>query len=220
MNTPVDLVCQAISSLPAESRDSFYIEQRPEQQRFFCKLCQVESVIGAMPYHFVDVNHQAKVALLKADLEKAKDIMTRYNRISSKNSEEAREIESNDVRGRVLVDAVLFNYLVCPTGIEGEALEVSLHMVRWFEQLDRLMLLGLAVWKSECLLQLPKGSDFYNAKEWMESGWKDCKQERISSNAIPIIVRAVGPFLGSPTLQRIFEVRKLVESSIVNCNHF
>jgi hypothetical protein len=70
------------------------------------------------------------------------------------------------------------------------------------------MLLGLAVWKAECLWKMPKDSSVHDATVWIESGWKKCKGEQLSSNAIPVIVRAVGPFLGYPTLADIFDDRK------------
>jgi hypothetical protein len=62
-------------------------------------------------------------------------------------------------------------------------------------QNERLTLLALAVWKAQCLRQMPAVDDFDAAQDWMRYGWKACKPHQRASNAMDIIILAVRSFL-------------------------
>jgi hypothetical protein len=86
-------------------------------------------------------------------------------------------------------------------GLVGLEVRVALQDILIFNlktclQNERLTLLGLAVWKTECLRQVPSVvMDYYTIQQWMSSGWKACKPEQRASNATPIIVSAMRLFL-------------------------
>jgi hypothetical protein len=66
-----------------------------------------------------------------------------------------------------------------------------------YEQLERLVLLQLAIWKAECLMQMPDTEIGYSkAVDWMKSGWKALKVEMRGSNAIGTVLSLVHPFMG------------------------
>jgi hypothetical protein len=65
-----------------------------------------------------------------------------------------------------------------------------------YENMERLAVLHLAVWKAECLSQMPAVVyTLSSAQEWMTKGWKDCKAEHGKSGAMHTIVSLVLPFL-------------------------
>jgi hypothetical protein len=60
---------------------------------------------------------------------------------------------------------------------------------------ERLTLVGLAVWKAQCLRQIPPLTDYYCVQQWLSSVWKLCKPEQRTSNAMDIVVSMVRGFL-------------------------
>jgi hypothetical protein len=69
------------------------------------------------------------------------------------------------------------------------------HFIQKFEHSYRLELLELAVWKVECLRQMPLGADLYTSHSWFVSGWKRIKMEQLHSTAMSTIASCVAPFL-------------------------
>jgi hypothetical protein len=67
-----------------------------------------------------------------------------------------------------------------------------------FEHAERLTLLWLAVWKSECLQQIPVISDLFTAQKWFASEWKQQKSNQRQSHAMSTIVSLVCPFFQCP----------------------
>lgn len=73
-----------------------------------------------------------------------------------------------------------------------------------YEQLERLSLLELAVWKSACLVSMPpcrNGAtiDYLALLQWSKTGWKEHKQiVRQNTNAIAIALTHVVPFIHDP----------------------
>jgi hypothetical protein len=67
-----------------------------------------------------------------------------------------------------------------------------------YELSERLALLWMAVWKVECLSQMPVVSDYLAAQKWFSSGWKSCKFRKRKSKTMVMIVSLVLPFLKDP----------------------
>jgi hypothetical protein len=77
-------------------------------------------------------------------------------------------------------------------------LSQAVDKLRHCEFLEGLAVLGLAVWKSMCLLQMPELCDYLVAKRWTMTDWKTCKPAQCESNAMNVIVSSVRPFLDPP----------------------
>jgi hypothetical protein len=96
----------------------------------------------------------------------------------------------------------------CPLYILAAAMTI----LRKYEYLEPLALLELAVWKAECLKQMPSiHHGIFRAQQWIASGWKAHKTEQRSSNAMSIIIALVQPFLDPPV-----KTTKLAQRA---CNH-
>ena len=69
-----------------------------------------------------------------------------------------------------------------------------------FETMERLALLHLAVWKSECLSDHNKELQTYmDYANWCRSGWKDRKSVKKRHSAMNTIALCVLPFLAEQT---------------------
>jgi hypothetical protein len=66
-------------------------------------------------------------------------------------------------------------------------------MKTWYVQREFLIPLELAIWKSQCLQDMPPERECYLS--WATMGWKDNKAQQWDSNARAIIVSLVQPFL-------------------------
>jgi hypothetical protein len=73
------------------------------------------------------------------------------------------------------------------------------HDLLYYENVERVELLKLAVWKSQCLLQFPSGKyrSYLDMAEWKELGWMTQKVHVFGSSAELVEAVAVGvlPFL-------------------------
>jgi hypothetical protein len=79
--------------------------------------------------------------------------------------------------------------------IEKELLTKALKATKSYEYWDHSALLGCAVWKAQCLLQMLEINGFFVQQEWHTLGWKTCKTEQRDSVAISEVVALVRPFL-------------------------
>jgi hypothetical protein len=91
--------------------------------------------------------------------------------------------------------AEFYRYLIAPAANDGEydLLDRPLKKLKACFQNEVLLLLALAVWKAQCLQQMPP--DDTAAQDWIQSGWKSYKAQESRSNAAEIIVTSVRPFL-------------------------
>jgi hypothetical protein len=62
------------------------------------------------------------------------------------------------------------------------------------EQKERLSLLELAIWKAQCLLDMPFKTEYVETLQWHSDKWKSNKLKHHGSNTGAIIVAAVLPF--------------------------
>jgi hypothetical protein len=67
------------------------------------------------------------------------------------------------------------------------------NMMTWYVQRELLIPLQLAIWKSQCLQDMPQVHGGYLS--WTTSGWKANKAKQWDSNARAIIALLVQPFL-------------------------
>jgi hypothetical protein len=74
-----------------------------------------------------------------------------------------------------------------------QAAEKIKNMKTWFMQRELLIPLQLAIWKSQCLQDMPQVPGCYLS--WTTSGWKANKAKQWDSNARAIIALLVQPFL-------------------------
>jgi hypothetical protein len=96
------------------------------------------------------------------------------------------------------VRGALFRYMMSMPNQE-QTFEVAMKMLSKYENLEPLVLLELAVWRAECLKQMPSISDdFFQAEQWLSGGWKVLKKVQQNSNSMGIILSLVQPFLGPP----------------------
>jgi hypothetical protein len=167
-----------------------------------CGGCDFESMVR----HCDSDLHENKLQDLYDDLHKV--MMTSYRacRLFSQPifGELAMLDQISHAAWKDSVQAELYRYLVVPNQTdmdmsapeEFELLERPTKKLKTCLQNERLTLLGLAVWKAECIRQVPSVvMDYYTIQQWMSSGWKACKPEQRASNAMPIIVSAVRSFL-------------------------
>lgn len=101
----------------------------------------------------------------------------------------------------------MFCYLLAPASNNNDlnddeafhtVLQPALRKLKMCESNERLAVLALAVWKAQCVVDMPKDDvkDAYlAAMEWARKGWKSRKQEQRNANAIDTVVLAVKPFL-------------------------
>jgi hypothetical protein len=100
------------------------------------------------------------------------------------------------------IQAKLFRYLVAPVQslprndpVERDLLEQALMPLRSYEYWNHSAILACAVWKAQCLLQMPEDGGLLAAQDWVKRGWRTCQSEHRNSTAMSAIVSAVRPFL-------------------------
>jgi hypothetical protein len=92
------------------------------------------------------------------------------------------------------VHAAMFECLTLLPDTTGKgALKRVIKIMTWYEQRELLIPLQLAIWKSQCLVDLPPVLGCYIF--WATTGWKANKGKQWDSNARAIIVSLVEPFL-------------------------
>jgi hypothetical protein len=91
------------------------------------------------------------------------------------------------------VHAAMFECLTLLPDTGKKALEKVIKIKTWYEQRELLIPLQLAIWKSQCLVDLPPVLGCYIT--WATTGWKASKVKQWDSNARTIIVSLVQPFL-------------------------
>jgi hypothetical protein len=192
---------------PTSDTTKSYIEEddeKDDQSCYRCVLCDVGGMTSqAVKYHCGDKRHQQKETELKNDMTRAMVSSLRVCRVLS--DSRFRELDSLQsqilhVPSRDAVYAEMFHYIVNPD-FESVEEEKDLRK-RKFKKLkmclatERLVLLGLAVWKAKCIQEMPDATTGYFAtQEWVRSGWKSVKEAQSGSNAVTVVVASVRSFL-------------------------
>jgi hypothetical protein len=125
-----------------------------------------------------------------------RDIMDRWHYVN----ESAAFARLKDKDALALPDEVLapiFRFVKASTLKEWQehTSRKAFTLLHHYENKERLSLLYLAVWKEECLAQMPIAHTLSCARQWIASGWKKCKLEQSNCNAMSIIASLVHPFL-------------------------
>lgn len=167
-----------------------------------CLLCQR---IIASPeqkrLHEAEDSHIAKLSELRRHLGETKKFLTRAHELCgrrNKNTTIPRRIEAlGSVQWRNNVKAAFFSYLIPSPGSASEQSSWAngWHILMQYEYLEQFALLHLAVWKAQCLQQMPSGADSILAEQWRTCDWQTVKLEQRESNAMTIIGLAVKSFL-------------------------
>jgi hypothetical protein len=165
----------------------------------------------ALEFHSSEARHEENRNQLLLDLSCVKRVMQRYARLSLPHLRDkiASIHQISDISWRNAVQASLYRYLMSPimrASLDSmnepverdETLEEALNAVRSFEYWDHSAILACAVWKAQCLLQMPEsdnGGGLLAQLQWERSGWKTQKPQQRESEAISTILSAVRPFL-------------------------
>jgi hypothetical protein len=160
--------------------------------------------------HFA--RHKEEFASLQEDLCEVSTIATRACRVRSEPLRDEHDLlhSVGSGPGKDAALAAVCQYVFAPTTSDDAAaaaadddddesvlLERPRKKLKLCVENERRTLLELAVWKGECLRQMPVISqgNAAAAMEWMRSGWKVEKEAQRSSNAMVIVSNAVLPFL-------------------------
>jgi hypothetical protein len=171
-----------------------------------CLLCERPSMDeNARKFHFFDVQHKEREQLLQRDLVQMRKIMPRIVQLATPPLSQTLAV-LQQVRYRPARDSVqasLYSFLSDTSeDVVQASLAQALDRLRLCELQEGLAMLTLAVWKSQCLWDMPPASsschDYMTALRWTRDGWKSCKAAQRESNAMNVIVLAVRPFLDPP----------------------
>jgi hypothetical protein len=169
-----------------------------ESPKFRCVLCSH----GGMDHdyattdHLQELWHLGRCKMLRSDLWKLGMTAVRYIDAFTMSTELV--IPLNQIRHlpwRDTVQAELYRYM-----FQHKGTDAPLEMLRKFGHWERQVIVALAVWKSQCLLEMPKGLGYAASQQWFRSGWKALKMEKRLSRAVPIVLDLVRPFLDPPDL--------------------
>jgi hypothetical protein len=169
-----------------------------EGGKWCCTLCSNHGLTDkAVEHHLSEPEHRRRMQMAERERHDAMNIIYRWN-----------EIRENHMFKRLKRE----DYMSLPDNVSAEAFR---HMIstKWlnrhqhraraaellskYENMQRLSLLYLAVWKEECLAQMPAiVHTIASARQWMATGWKGRKAEQRNSSAMNIIASLVQPFLG------------------------
>jgi hypothetical protein len=168
-----------------------------ERTSYKCALCRVDLPFNAKEFHYYDLEHERRERGLYQDLQHIKAVMQQLIRLFTKPwRDELDVLDQMHVPWRNAVQAELFRCVFeSPLNDKDNKLETTLIQLRRYECWERLVLVGLAVWKAQCLWQMPDDCDYFASEEWIASDWKICKAAQRESSAMDVIVKCVRPFL-------------------------
>jgi hypothetical protein len=214
-----DLYCTAKSRFHGNDMDSFphfhillatvpaseweyeeganYVVKKSEP--YSCQLClrYTFSLVGLIE-HCQEPTHIKNVKDLRLEQENLRSLMKRWSELrkpiaKSTASRFYKLYEFGNRTGQDAVAASLFRYLITPP------YHVFLHTasedMEKYEYLEHLSLVSLAVWKAECLWQMPLGLNYYEAQRYIKDDWKNKKVDLHESNARSVVVAAMRSFL-------------------------
>jgi hypothetical protein len=167
--------------------------------RFYCSLCgSRDMTLHAAKRHSREDAHNRNLQELKAAQDDAVGIMVRWHKVHEMpECKRLKEADHKSLPDNIL--AAVYRYAASRT-IEGRGahLDEVVCNLQAFEHAERLTLLWLAVWKAECLQQIPVISDLFTAQKWFASEWKQQKSNQRQSHAMSTIVSLVCPFVQCP----------------------
>jgi hypothetical protein len=184
-------------------RDKVRVHQEKwsENSAFPCNKRRTISC-SSLTAHQDGPNHKEKRSTLFRDLQAIQRVLKRYVRLISQYAEVMDANQIAHLEWRRHIQATLFRYLVAPVQslpindrTERDLLEQALMPLRSYEYWNHSAILACAVWKAQCLLQMPEDGGLLASQDWVKRGWRTCQSEHRSSTAMSTIVSAVRPFL-------------------------
>jgi hypothetical protein len=149
--------------------------------------------------HLIEPSHLERMERARGLREHLKNMF--WNCMDVYNEPRLKRLKRED--GLALPDPILaaaFRGIVnqswqCPkTGLYG--INKAVCLMEEYENMERVSLLHLAVWKAKCLSQMPAViHTLASALEWMTKGWKDHKAEQRKSGTMRTIVSLTLPYL-------------------------
>jgi hypothetical protein len=178
-------------------------ENRRDGRRFSCNLCnQVESTREKLEFHLQEKRHHEALERLRHDMDLIRVVMQRYTLLFTSDIRMDLSIASKIGCQKWIdpVQASIYRYLTTsPLSNVDDNSTAYLHRLR--NRVDTklmnegLVILELAVWRAQCILQLPKNADCLTAMQWTNAGWKASKAAQQVSAAMRTIVKNVALFL-------------------------
>jgi hypothetical protein len=173
-------------------------DESNEGGKWSCKLCSCHSMTDkAVEYHLSEPEHRRRMDMAKGERDDAMDIIYRWNEIREDNA--FKRLKREDyVSLPDNVSAEAFRYMITRDWVNlHRHKDRAAELLSKYENMQRLSLLYLAVWKEECLAQMPAiVHTIASARQWMTTGWKEHKAEQRNSSAMNVIASLVQPFLG------------------------
>jgi hypothetical protein len=226
MEAYLESMLKILKQLGSTTAPTWYMIRTPNGY-CTCILCGQPNLNSTTEnYHLAEVSHIAKVVEYKRYIQNTQELFGRIIALNSPDMQEILErtnaLGSFKWRDNVMSVNALVRFVsavdesgsnnntatananAAATAITTDGncsaflAECKEKLVR-YEYLEQFALLELAVWKAECIQQMPTAShprlDVYTAIHWITSGWKTVKMEQRKSSAMSIIVSAVKPFL-------------------------
>jgi hypothetical protein len=193
-------VLNHLSISPNSLEDACYVKKVGHDKNniplYCCILCDNAGNLynESLKQHLAQPAHLLRVQKFKVSLNQAIRVLWNLDSCRKQGT-----FERLDKLGRTIwtdtVHTCLFHHITLKPGHEYSLPEAKDLLTR-YEYLEPQALLALAVWKAECIQQMPlDGIDFFRAQHWISSGWKALKKEHRNSNAMTIVVSSVRPFL-------------------------
>jgi hypothetical protein len=159
-----------------------------------CLLCSTKFYSYLWKQHCKEIDHKRQVVQLRSDLRLLKAQIEKMCTVLC-NPVHEEIVRFNQVQStpwKASVHSAMFEYLFDTS--KGSK-RPPMALMRRYEHREQMALLELAVWKSQCLSQMPYSLDYLSSEQWKNSGWKDLKPQQKNSNAMLIITSAVRQFL-------------------------
>jgi hypothetical protein len=174
-------------------------DEEDERTNWQCTLCNFKDMTkkGA-ECHLREPTHVKRMEEAMHQREEMMSVMRRWNRVHEHAYfKRLKKEDALSLPSKVL--APVYRYIKASTDEEqwDHSWGNAAKMLHQYENMERLSLLYLAVWKEECLAQMRAVYTISSAREWMANAWKQYKLEQRNSNTMSIIVSLVQPFLGN-----------------------
>jgi DNA-binding transcriptional ArsR family regulator len=170
---------------------------RNEPACFECKLCKRKGMSeSAARHHLKEPMHEKRMEQVSEQRDDVMEVVSGWLHIHDEPS--MKRLKRDDVED--LPDKLLAEVFRYITNLEFPNESYSLanakELMIKHENMERLTLLHLAVWKAQCLVNMPDSyNSFFAAQEWMANGWKASKAHGRKSGAMHTVVSLVLPFL-------------------------
>jgi hypothetical protein len=165
-----------------------------------CRLCGVGRLtVEKVRQHCDRSDHAIKAYDLREDVRRALLVAERVSNFLANPLHDRIQALTGQIPATAIdaAHAEFYRYLIAPAANgrwgEDDLRDRPLKKLKACFQNEVLLLLALAVWKAQCLQQMPP--DDTAAQDWIQSRWKSYKAQESRSNAAEIIVTSVRPFL-------------------------